>query len=94
MSTLRRTSVQLFLAAVVAVGSLLGWRAVAVAGPADPGPGRGMWRMHELMESGNPGMAQMHERMMRNPGARRAHESMMQRGGMADGRPMMGNGGS
>lgn len=43
-----------------------------------------MRRMHALTESGNPGMARMHERMMQNGGARQAHESMMQDAGMAE----------
>lgn len=65
---------------LVGLGSVLGWQAVVAAEPPGPGAGRGMARMHELMESGNPGMAQMHERMMANPGGRRGHEQMMQRG--------------
>lgn len=91
---MRRRTRSLLLVPVVGLASLVGWQAVAAADADDPGPTRGMARMHELMESGNPGMPQMHERMMGNPGARRAHERMMQRGAMTDPPPMMGGAGS
>lgn len=83
MNVTRRAGVVVAGAAVMAA-AVLGWQAVAAADPGDAGPGHGMRRMHELMESGNPGMARMHEQMTRNDGARRAHESMMQDADMAD----------
>lgn len=68
----------------LAAGALLAWQATAAADAPDAGPGHGMQRMAELMDSGNPGMARMHEQMMENDGARRAHERMMQDAGMVE----------
>ena len=77
----------------VAAAAVLGWQTVASADAGDAGPGHGMRRMHELMESGNPGMARMHERIMQNDGARQAHESMMEDADMAEmHESMMGEG--
>lgn len=79
-------------AAALSSAVVVGWQAVAAADAGDAGRGHGMRRMHELMESGNPGMAQMHQRMMANDGARQAHERMMQDAGMAEmHRAMMGD---
>lgn len=73
MSTHRRI-VQIAVAAGVTLAGLAGSSAVASGQEneaRDPNPGmermddnQGMRRMHELMEQGNPGMAQMHSRMM------------------------------
>lgn len=81
MNVTRRVRV-VVAGAAVAAAAVLGWQAVAAADAGDAGPGHGMRRMHDLMESGNPGMAQMHEQMQ-NDRARQAHESMMQDADMA-----------
>lgn len=70
--------------AALTVATVVGWQAIAAADAGDAGRGHGMRRMHELMESGNPGMARMHEQMMQNDGARQAHESMMPDADMAE----------
>lgn len=71
----------LSVGAVVLAAMLVGWQEIAAA---DAGRGHGMRQMQELMDSGNPGMARMHERMMQDEPARRAHDSMMQVPAMAE----------
>ena len=73
----------LVVGATMAGGVVFAWQATAAADAPDPGPDHGMQHMVELMDAGNPGMARMHERMMKNEGARRAHDGMMQRAEVA-----------
>ena len=67
---------------VLAATALVAWQSTAAADPSGAGRGHGGQRMAELIESGNPGMARMHEQMMRNDRALQAHEGMMQDAGM------------
>ena len=91
MRNVRRQVGGLIVGATLAAGAVFGWQATAAADAPDAGPGPGMQRMAELMDAGTPGMARMHEQMMKNDGTRRAHERMMQDAGMAEmHRGMMG----
>lgn len=72
MNLRRRTVPQAVAAvAIVVVVALMTGPAVAGAQTGGQSPNRGMETMHELMQDGNPGMAQMHQQMMQN-------EQMMQ----------------
>lgn len=91
MRIARRRAGGLIVGLTLAAGTVVAWQTTAAADAPDAGPGHGMHRMAELMDNGNPGMARMHEQMMKNDGARRAHERMMQHAGMAEmHRGMMG----
>lgn len=70
--------------ATLTAAAVIGWQAVASADADDAHQGHRTRGMQERMDSGSPGMAQMHERMMENPDTRRAHESMMQNPHMAE----------
>lgn len=82
MKRTRRARTMLAGGALTAA-AVFGWQAVAAADAGDAGRGHGMRRMQELMNSGNPGMARMHARMIENERARQAHEKMMQDAAMA-----------
>ena len=83
MRNVRRTISSLVAGMLLAAAAVVAWQSAAAADSSDAGRGHGMQRMAELMESGNPGMARMHEQMMRNDRARQAHERMMPDADMA-----------
>lgn len=81
--SLHRSIVAGLAAAAIATATVVSTAPRALAGPDAAGEGHQpavAERMHELMTSGNPGMARMHELMMSgNSGMARMHESVMRR---------------
>lgn len=79
MKLRHRTVPQAVAAAAIIVVALVGGSAAVSAQTAGKTPNPGMERMDGLMQDDNPGMLQMHERMMENEQMMRHHRSMTSR---------------